>query len=151
VLTGVDEENVIISLYAKQCGVEKVITKIDRSSIINMVETLGLDTVVSPKDIIANQILSFVRAHQAEAGAGINTLYKLYDKVEALEFTVGEKFSKQGVPLRDLGIKKNILVAGIIRDNMFILPRGESCLMANDRVIIISESKQITNLSEILK
>lgn len=151
VLTGIDEENVIVSLYAKQRGVNKVITKIDRTSVVNMVEMLGLDSVVSPKDIIANQIVSFVRAHQAETGNGINTLYKLYDKVEALVFTVRESFSRQGVPLKKLSIKKNVLIGGIVRGNEFIMPNGESHLLAGDRVIIVTASKQVTDLTQILR
>ncbi len=151
VLTGMDEENVIVSLYAKQKGVKKVITKIDRASIINMVEMLGLDTVVSPKDIIANHIISFVRAHQADTGNGINTLYKLYDKVEALEFTVAETFPQQGVKLKDLSIKRNVLIGGIIRGNEFILPSGDTAFFAGDRVIVVTAVKQITDLTQILR
>ncbi len=151
VLTGMDEENVIISLYAKEKGVKKVVTKIDRTSIINMVEMLGLDTVVSPKDIIANHIVSFVRAHQSEAGGGINTLYKLYDKVEALEFTVAQSFPRKDVKLKDLSIRKNVLIGGIIRGDEFILPSGESSFQANDRVIVVTAVKQITDLAQILR
>ncbi len=150
VLTGMDEENVIVSLYAKQKGVEKVITKIDRTSITNMVEMLGLDTVVSPKDIIANRIISFVRAHQADTGNGINTLYKLYDKVEALEFTVAESFPKKNVKLKDLSIKESVLIGGIIRGDEFILPTGATCFNAGDRVIVVTEAQSITDLTQIL-
>ncbi len=150
-LTGVDEENVIVSLYAKQTGVGKVITKIDRDSVLNMVGMLGLDSVVSPKDIITNQIVSFVRAHQAETGNGINTLYKLDDRVEALVFTVRESFTKQGVPLKNLSIKKNVLIGGIVRGNDFILPSGDSFLLAGDRVIIVTAAKQVTDLTQILR
>ncbi len=151
VLTGMDEENVIISLYAKEKGVKKVVTKIDRASIANMVEMLGLDTVVSPRDIIANHIVSFVRAHQAEMGGGVNTLYKLYDKVEALEFTVADSFTRRGVKLRDLKIKKNVLIGGIIRGDEFILPSGDTAFLAGDRVIIVTTVKQITDLTQILR
>jgi len=150
-LTGMDEENVVLSLYAKQRGVNKVVTKIDRSSIINMVEQLGLESVVSPKEIISNQIVSFVRAHQAETGNGINTFYKLYDKVEALEFTVSQSFIKQGVALKNLSLKKNVLIGGIVRETEFILPSGESMLFAGDRVIVVTASKQITDLTQILR
>ena len=150
-LTGMDEENVVLSLYAKQRGVNKVVTKIDRSSIINMVEQLGLESVVSPKEIISNQIVSFVRAHQAETGNGINTFYKLYDKVEALEFTVSQSFIKQGVALKNLSLKKNVLIGGIVRGTEFILPSGESTLLAGDRVIVVTASKQITDLTQILR
>ncbi len=151
VLTGIDEENVIVSLYAKEKGVKKVITKIDRTSILNMVEMLGLDTVVSPKDIIANHIISFVRAHQADTGNGINTLYKLFDKVEALEFTVAESFSGKGIKLKDLSLKQNVLIGGVIRNNEFILPTGETSFQTGDRVIVVTAVKQITDLTQILR
>ena len=151
VLTGMDEENVLISLYAKQCGVGKVVTKVDRESIKGMVEQLGLDTVVSPKNIIANKIVSFVRAHQAEMGNGIKSLYKLYDKVEVAEFAVRDTFTKQNMPLKKLSLKKNILVGGIVRDGEFILPTGDSCLASGDKVIIVTSLKRITDVTEILK
>ncbi len=151
VLTGMDEENVIVSLYAKEKGVQKVITKIDRTSIINMVEMLGLDTVVSPKDIIANHIISFVRAHQADTGNGINTFYKLYDKVEALEFIVADSFPRLNVQLRDINLKKNVLIGGIIRGEEFILPNGATTFEIGDRVIVVSAVKQINDLTQILR
>ena len=121
------------------------------TSIMNMVERLGLDTVVSPKDVIANHIVRFIRAHQAETGNGINTMYKLDDKVEALEFTVRENFVKQGIPLKKLSLKKNVLIGGIVRGGEFILPDGETTMLAGDRVIVVTASKQITDLTQILR
>ena len=150
-LTGIDEENVIISLYAMSKGVEKVITKVDRSSVNDMVKKLGLDTVVSPREVIANHIIRFVRAHQADSGSGINTLYRLNDDVEALEFTVGEDFSAKGVNLKDLQIKRNILVGGIVRGDEFVLPTGSSSLEIGDKVIVVTAIKNITELKQILK
>lgn len=150
-LTGMDEENVIISLYAKEQGVHKVITKVDRPSVHNMVKQLGLDTVVSPRNVIANHIVRFVRAHQADTGNGINTLYKLGDKAEALEFTVSDTFAKIDVPLKNLGVKRGILIGGIVRGNQFILPSGETTLKNGDKVIVVTAIKQITELTQILK
>ena len=151
VLTGMDEENVIISLYAKEQGVNKVVTKVDRSSVINMVKQLGLDTVVSPRNVIANHIVRFVRAHQADTGNGINTLYKLHDKAEALEFTVGDNFTGIDVPLKNLGVKSGVLIGGIVREDEFILPSGETSLKIGDKVIVVTAVKQITELKQILK
>lgn len=150
-LTGMDEENVIISLLAKRSGISKVITKVDRDPIYDMMEKLGLETVVSPKDIIANHIVSFVRAHQAETGNGVNTLYKLHDKVEALEFTVRDSFTARGIPLKDISIKRNVLIVGIVRNGEYILPVGESILLSGDEVIIITAARQITDLSQVIK
>ena len=150
-LTGIDEENVIVSLYAKEQGVEKVIAKVDRPSILNMVKTLGLDTVVSPRKAIANHIVRFVRANQAADESGITTLYKLHDTVEAVEFSVGENFDAVNKPLKELQIKRGILVGGIVRDKEFILPTGESAFKIGDRVIVVTAVKHITQLKQILK
>ncbi|MBQ3218981.1 MAG: Trk system potassium transporter TrkA [Clostridia bacterium] len=150
-LTGMDEENVIISLYAKQCGVEKSVTKVDRSSVLNMVKMLGLDTVVSPRMVIANDIIRFVRANQNVGGGGINTLYKIHEQAEAIEFTVSENFSAKDMPLKNIAIKENVLIGGIVRGDEFILPSGDSKIKVGDRVIIVTEQKQIAELSEILK
>ena len=92
-----------------------------------------------------------VRAHQQESGTGINTFYKFHDKVEALEFTVGEDFAKAGTILKDLQIKNNILIGGIVRGEEFILPTGNSALLMGDKVIVVTAVKNITELSQILK
>lgn len=150
-LTGLDEVNVMISLYAKQCKVDKIITKIDRPSILKMVNMLGLDTVVTPRNVIANDIVRFVRAYSSSSGEGADTLYKIGSKAEALEFTVNEGFKGVNIPLKALSIKKSVLIGGIVRDNEFILPSGDSHLQVGDRVIVVSEQQRITKLSQILR
>lgn len=150
-LTGMDEENVMISLYAKQSKVEKIVTKIDRPSILKMVNMLGLGTVVSPRIVIANHIVRFVRSYSATKGEGADTLYKIGNKAEALEFTVLNGFKGIDTPLKQLTLKKNVLIGGIVRDNEFILPSGDTTIKVGDRVIVVSEEKQFTNLSQILK
>ena len=150
-LTGMDEENVIISLYAKEIGVKKVVTKVDRPSVLKMAKDFGLETIVSPRNVIANHIVSFVRAHQAHTGNGINTLYRLHDKAEALEFTVGDNFSALGVPLKELNIKKDVLIGGIVRGEEFILPDGDTCFRKGDEVIVMTAVGKISELAEILK
>lgn len=150
-LTGMDEENVMISLYAKQSKVDKIITKIDRPSVLKLANTLGLGTIVSPRNVIANHIVRFVRYFASGRNEGADTLYKIGNKAEALEFTVPEGFKGVNIPLKNLSIKKNVLIGGIVRDKEFILPSGDSLLKVGDRVIIVSEAKQFTNLSQILK
>ena len=150
-LTGMDEENVIISMYAKEMGVNKVVTKVGRQSVLSMVKKLGLDTVVSPSNVIANHIVRFVRAHLADTGNGINTLYKMHGKAEALEFTVTEKFTELGVPLKKLGVKEGVLIGGVVRGEQFILPDGDTSLQAGDQVIVVTAEGEINELAEILK
>ena len=150
-LTGMDELNVIISLYAKKLKINKVITKIDRASVLSMAEPLGLETVISPKEFIANHILRFVRAHRGETGSGINTLYQINDKAEALEFTVGENFEGINKPIKELKLVNNVLLCGIVRNNEFILPGGDKELKARDKVIVIAKARQISELNQILE
>ena len=150
-LTGTDEENVIVSLYAKQKGVDKIITKVDRSSVLNMVKILGLDTVVTPRNVIANHIVRFVRAQQVEGGDGINTFYRIREQAEAIEFTVSEHFSAKNRALKELSMKENVLIGGIVRDGEFILPSGDSKIKVGDKVIVVVSGKQISELSEIFR
>ena len=150
-LTGMDEENVMISLYAKSSKVDKIITKIDRPSVLKLVGTLGLGTVVSPRNVIANHIVRFVRSFTSDKDEGADTLYKIGNKAEALEFTVVDGFKGINVPLKELTLKKSVLIGGIVRDNEFILPSGDSTLNVGDRVIVVSEEKQFTKLSQILR
>lgn len=150
-LTDYDESNVVVSLYAKQKQVEKVITKINRTSMYDMAEYIGLDTVVSPRIAIANQILGFVRSHKTEVDKGISNFYKLSDGVEAIEFSVAEGFAFANTPLKRLKIKSNALIGGIVRDNEFILPSGDTCITVGDRVIVVSGGKRINALEEIFR
>ena len=150
-LTGMDEENVMISLYAKQSNVAKIVTKIDRPSILKLVNVLGLGTIVSPRNVIASDIVRFVRSYATAKDEGADTLYKIGNKAEALEFTVLAGFKGVNIPLKQLEIKKSVLIGGIVRGNEFILPTGDSTLNVGDRVIVVSEEKQFTKLSQILR
>ncbi len=150
-LTGIDEENVMISMYAGQAKVDKIITKVDRVSVFSMVKKLGLDSVILPKNIVANKILQFSRMHQVDSEGGINTLYKITDKAEALEFTVTEDFPKINMALSQIELKNNVLIIGVVRDEKFILPQGTTELKLNDRIIVVAESRKILKLENILK
>ncbi len=150
-LTGADESNVIISLYAKHKGVNKVITKLDKPNIIEMAPLLGLDTIVEPKIAIASHVLRFIRACQTDSQNGMKSLYKISDEVEAVEFTVSEDFIGKDTPLKQLKISKNILIGGIVRGDEFILPSGDTTIMVGDRVIVVAKAKQVNELSEIFR
>ena len=150
-LTGMDEENVIISLYAMSKKLDKVVTKVDRPTVGHMVKNLGLETVLSPRTIIANNIIRFVRATQSGSDGGIINLYKLNDKVEALEFNIPDDFEYLNIPLKDLKIKQNFLVCGVVREEEYIIPTGDTVLMAGDTVLIITTNKRVNDLSQIIK
>ncbi len=150
-LTGMDEENIITSLYAKNKGVQKVITKVEKQSMLSMASDLHLDTVISPRNIIANQIIRFVRANQNNTSNSIKTLYKLHDMAEALEFDVDSSFTKTDIALKDLSITDSVLIGGIVRKGEFILPEGKTTIKLNDKVIVLTIDKQITGLNQIIK
>ncbi len=151
-LTGMDEENVVLSLYALQKGAKKVITNVDRPSVMNMVKVFGLDTILSPRIVIASHILRFIRARQGVEGSShVKSLYKLSDDVEAIEFIVNEDFKSTGVPLKELTISKKVIIAGIIRNQDFIKAGGDTTIEKGDRVLIVSSLKGITDLEQIVK
>lgn len=150
-LTGMDEENVIISLYALQKKVDKIVTKVDRPSVAEMVKKLGLDTVVSPRNVISNRIIMFVRAAQTQVTDRMDALYILNDNVEALQFTVGDDFGNETAPLAEMKIKKDVLVGGIVRDGEYIFPSGDARIIKGDKVIVVTKDKQIDSLADVFR
>ncbi len=152
-LTDIDEENVLISLYSIQKSVKKVVAKINRSSYGDMLNTLGLESIVSPKNITANRILRYVRARQNSPSSSILTLYKLVGgAVEALEFQVTDKDDFLGVTLTKLKLKSNVLIACIIRANKLIYPCGDDTIEVGDNVVVITTaSNHLRVLRDILQ
>jgi len=151
-LTGMDEQNILISSYAQSQNVPKVIAKINRDELIPLAEHWGLDCLISPKKHISDILVQYARALENSVGSSMETLYKLMDdKVEALEFKVKEDFPMLQVPFKDLKTKLNILIAGIIRDRRSIIPAGEDMLEAGDRVIVLAANQRINTLLDILK
>lgn len=149
-LTGIDEENILMSLLAKNNGVEKVVTKVNRMNLMQLSKTLDLDSIISPKSITVNQILQYVRAKQNSEGNNIITLYRLVDdKLEAIEFVIRERKDYVGVPLKKLKIRSGILIASIVRGNELIIPKGDDCLMVNDSVVIVTTNSGFDDLKEI--
>ena len=153
-LTGMDEENILISIYAATQKVPKVISKINRDELCSMAEKLGLETCISPRRIIADVMLQYARALENSQGSQVETLYKLMDgRVEALEFRVNQ--SAEGLtdtPLYVLGknLKQNVLIAGIIRNRKTIVPGGEDVILPGDRVIVLTAGHRLADLSDIL-
>ena len=149
-LTGNDEENIILSLYAKTLNVSKVITKINHIAYYHILEKLDLGTIISPKAITANQILRFVRSLSDSITSEVKTLYKLVNnQIEAAEFFIPVETDYTGISFRDLPLKKDILIGCIVRDKTVIIPHGEDCFRAGDSVIIVSKQK-LKDLEDIL-
>ena len=149
-LTDRDEDNLIISLYALQHGIKKVIAKSNRQNYASIAHSVGLDSVISPKLITANQILQVVRARKNSKGSVMNALYRIADgHAEAMEFAVNETTRHLGVPLKDLRLKKGILIAVLIHQNRIIIPEGSSSISQGDTVIIISRDRAILDINDI--
>lgn len=151
-LTGMDEENILIAIYAALRKVPRVITKINRNELTVLAEKLGLDCVISPKKIIADVVVRYARALENSQGSSVETLYKFMDdRVEALEFHVVAAPELTGIPLKELRLKPGILIAGITRHRRPIVPGGNDCILPGDRVVVLAESRHLSDLSDILE
>lgn len=139
-LTGLDELNVILSLYAKQCHVPQVITKLGRLEDTRVIDPFPLGSVVCPRKLCCNTILRYVRAMRNQTGAAI-TVHSIADgQAEALEFVVDESTAHRDEPLKDIRFRKNILLVGISRGSQTIIPDGESCFTLGDSVVVVAAS-----------
>ena len=151
-LTGRDEENLLMALTAKRAGVKKVLPKMSRPSYIGLVHQTGIETIISPKDITANQISSYVRALANSQGSAVEGLHKILGgAMEAVEFTVTDTTRFLDTPLRDLHLRQGLLVAAIIHDGKVRIPRGDSEIHVGDRVIIVAKSLFLQDLNDILE
>lgn len=151
-LTGSDEANIIVSMFANEKKVRKTITQVKNEEFVNMLGGLHVDNNVSPKDIAANKIISYVRALANKRGSNVLTLYRLVNgQIEALEFSAKTKQNFYDKPLRELGIKKNCLVACIIRDGEVIIPNGDSRILMGDNVVIVTTHKNFDDLTDFLQ
>lgn len=143
-LTDVDEENLIVSMYADFVGVPKVVTKINRAEYTEMFRDRNLGRVVSPKEACTAEIVRYVRAMQNTSGGEVITLHRLVDgRVEALEFRAARATRHLGVPLRDLHLKPNILIACLNRKGKVIIPNGSDAIRLGDTVIVVTYSDRI--------
>ena len=151
-LTGMDEENIIMSLFASKQSVSKVIVKINEDRRAMMIDELGLDSIVSAKTATADAILGYVRARRnSQCSANVETIYQLLDgRVEALEFIIKSENAYTGVPLKDLNLKVNNIIACIARGRKIIIPNGDDSIQVGDSVVIITMTKQIRDLDDIL-
>ncbi len=150
-LTGMDEENILVSYFAELQKVPKVISKINRGELSYMAEKLGLDSIISPKKIISDVLVRYARALQNSLGSNVESLYRLMDgNVEALEFNVRSDFKGIKIPLKDLKLKSNLLIAGITRGRKALIPSGEDSILPGDKVVVIVSGRRLFDLDDIL-
>lgn len=151
-LTGMDEENLLLCVFAANHGVKKTIAKVNRDEFAAMADKLGVDTVISPRHLTSDVLLTYARALQNSMGSNVELLYQLMDgEVEALEFNVVDDARLTNIPLKDLSLRKNVLIAGIVRDRRTIVPTGDAVIKAGDRVVVIASGERLSDLSDILK
>lgn len=150
-LTGIDEENIMLTLYAQQVSDTKVITKIARNTFRDVIDTLELGSVIYPKYITAEMIIAYVRAKQASKDSDIETLSYLFGgKAEAIEFVVTEESKLTNISLMDLPLKKDLILAFIARNGQIIFPSGKDCIKVGDNVMIVTTHTGFTNIQDIL-
>lgn len=150
--TGIDEENIILSLYAKTRVKARVVTKISHLEFNDVINALDLETLINPKDITAETILQYVRAMNNASGSGVETLYKMFNsRVEALEFVIATDSPVCGVPIMDLAIKPNTLIAGIYREGRLIIPSGQDMILPADKVIVATTNFGFDDIGDILQ
>lgn len=150
-LADLDEENILLSLFAKEWGVKKLVTKINRIDYDGVVAKLDLDTVVCPKNLTADIILRYVRSAKNSHGSNMQNFYNVVqDQVEAAEFIVKEGSVVVGKPISELDWKQGVLVASIVRDNKVILPRGNDCILAGDSVILVTKDVALFDIEDAL-
>lgn len=151
-LTNLDEENILLSLFARKKVRRKVVTKINRMQLNEVIHSLDLDSVVYPKLLTAQKILQYVRATKNSIGSNVETLYRLYDdKVEALEFNIYENSKLTGVPLHQLHLKQGLLICAITRNGQIIIPDGNSQILPGDTVIVVTTLLGLQDAQDIIR
>ena len=152
-LSGVDEENAIVSMYAKTVGVKKIVTLISTMQYVDFFKSVGLESIVSPKSSMTALTLRYVRALANTMDSEIESLHRIMDdRVEALEFTIKDDVDGvTGIPLKDLKTKKGLLIACIVKKDRIIIPSGADVISKGDTVIVVTVDDKIDNIKEILK
>ena len=150
-LTSLDEENVLLSLYAQAHSRAKLVTKVNKISFTDIINNLDIGSVIYPKYLTADYILQYVRAMSNTIGSNVETLYQILDnRAEALEFAIREKSQVTDIPLAKLKLKKNLLIGCINRNGEIIIPRGQDSIQVGDTVIIVTTQKGLDDIQDIL-
>ncbi len=150
-LTGTDEENILSAFFAADMKVPSIVAKINRPELLATAHRLGLACIVSPQKTVADVMSRYARALENSLGSNVETLHKLSDgKTEVLEFKVKSEFPHSEILLKNMKLKKNILIAGIIRGRKPMIPTGTDVILPGDRVIVVAVGHQLNELSDIV-
>lgn len=151
-ITNMDEENLLLALFAKRHSRAKLVAKVNRIAFDDVIDSLDLGSVIYPKYLTANYIVQYVRAMQNSIGSNVETLYKILDnRAEALEFKVRTESEVTSKPLIDLDLKKNLLVCCISRKGKVIYPRGQDQIQVGDSVIVVTTARGFRDIRDILR
>lgn len=151
-LTGIDEENILLTLHAGHVSQAKVITKINRITFKDVINSLDLGSVIYPRFITSEAIIAYVRAKKNSTSSNIETLYHMFDsRVEAIEFRVDGQSKATGTPLMHLPLKNNLLVSFINRNGKIIIPNGQSTIEVGDTVMIVTTHEGLVDIRDILR
>lgn len=153
-LTGMDEENIFLSLYARRASKKdvKLITKINRINYDDIIGDMNLGSILNPQHIVAEYIVRYVRAMENSIGSNVETLYNIIEgKAEALEFLIQAGSPVIGIPLAKLPLKKGVLIACIYRNRQVIIPNGQTMIEVDDRVIVVTKQIGFQDVRDILQ
>lgn len=151
-LTGLDEENILLSLFAQANSHAKLVTKVTKIAFTEIINNLDIGSVIYPKHLTADYILQYVRAMSNSIGSNVETLYQILDnRAEALEFAIHETSDVTDIPLSDLTLKSNLLIGSINRGGKTCIPRGQDTIQVGDTVIIVTTQKGLGDIRDILK
>lgn len=151
-LTGLDEENILLSLFAKANSNAKLITKVTKIAFTEIINNLDIGSVIYPKHLTADYILQYVRAMSNSIGSNVETLYQILDgRAEALEFAIHDASAVTNIPLAELKLKSNLLIGSINRKGKTWIPRGQDTIQVGDTVIIVTTQKGLGDILDILR
>ena len=148
-LTGDDGDNIVTAMYAKRCGVPKTVVKVNMRHFSGMLDGEN-DSMIAPKEIVAQQLTGFVRAISNSADWGsVETLHKLAGgKVEALEFQVGEGARCIGIPLCDLKLRRGVLISAIVRGGKTLIPNGLTVIEKGDHAVVVAPAGMLKDIND---
>ena len=151
-LTNVDEENIILALFGRTKGVDKIVAKVNEDSRAQLVQELDIDALVSTKTATADAIMSYVRARQNSLrSVNVESMYQLVGgRVVALEFIIKEETNYTNIPLKELSFKANNLIACIGRGRQVIIPDGDECMKVGDSVVMVTTEKKVQDITDIM-
>ena len=151
-LTDMDEENILLSLYANGISSAKTVTKVNRINFTSVINKLDLGSIIYPRVITAEYIIKYVRSMNNSLNSNVESLYKLEDgKAEVLEFLLKDNSSVCNIPLQELKFRKNTLICCIYRDNQVIVPSGQDCMLPGDSVMVATSGYNVSDIEEILE